>query len=572
MKEPAVPDAVPVGTASIVGTQLERLAQIAAELGDQALAADARAEHDRLMEARFFVACLGQFKRGKSTLVNALVGQPVLPVGVVPVTSVVTILRYGDRPAAMVRFSDGHTEPIALDTIAMFIDERQNPGNRRHAIVVDIALPSPILRDGLCLVDTPGLGSVHAANTEATHAFVPRTDVALVVVGPDPPISGAELQLIEEVSREAGELMVVLNKADQSSAEQLREVTEFTRTTVEKALARPIQKILEISARERLDQQHPTRDWLDLETHLKRLSSQTRQHLVDTAGLRSVHRLSRRLGIELAHRDDALRRPIEEIVARVTRLRAVLDDLDRSLVDLRFLFDAVEAELGRQFEQYRSQFFSETVPGLQARVSDWMASHHSTDRSLRAQALEEAHRLSVYAVDEWLRTIEPVAIALYREATERLIRLANDYISRVATDAGDVDADDVPLEMGFRLRRRFYFTSLMHVTGGSPLTWLVDRFAPEGVRQAHVARAATAYVTHLLESNGHRVENDLKERTRESRRWLEGLIRTRLAGALHSAERAVNVASEKQHLSEMEVKESMARVETFRSELAALTR
>src|SRR6266568_646621 len=107
--------------------------------------------------------------------------------------------------------------------------------------------------------------------------------------------------------------MLVLNKADQLSVEQLREVTEFTRTTVEKSLARPIQKILEISALERLDQQHRTRDWPVLETHLKRLSSQTRQHLVDTAGLRSIRRLSRRLDAELAQRDDALRKPIEEI-------------------------------------------------------------------------------------------------------------------------------------------------------------------------------------------------------------------------------------------------------------------
>jgi len=208
------------------------------------------------------------------------------------VTSVVTILRYGDPRTAIVRFSDGHTEPIAPDAIAMFIDERQNPGNRRHAAVVDVALPSPILRDGLCLVDTPGLGSVHLANTEATRAFVPRTDVALIVVGPDPPISGAELQLIEEVSREAGELMVVLNKADQASAEQLREVTEFTRMTVEEAPAWPIQQILLISALERLNQQHPTRDWLDLEMQLKRLASQTRQRLVYTAVRRSIGRLS----------------------------------------------------------------------------------------------------------------------------------------------------------------------------------------------------------------------------------------------------------------------------------------
>jgi GTPase SAR1 family protein len=570
--EPAVPDTVPASAATVIGTQLERLAQIAAELGDQALATDARADHDRLMEARFFVACFGQFKRGKSTLLNALVGEAVLPVGVVPVTSVVTILRYGDPRAAIVRFGDGHTKPIAFDAIAMFIDERQNPGNHRQAAIVDVALPSPILRDGLCLVDTPGLGSVHAANTEATRDFVPRTDVALVVVGPDPPISGAELQLIEEVSREAGELMVVLNKADQASAEQLREVSEFTRTTVEKALARPIPEILEISALERLNLQHPTRDWSVLETHLQRLSSQTRQHLVDTAGVRSIRRLSRRLAAELAQRDDALRKPIEEIEARVVRLRAVLDDLDRSLVDLRFLFDAVEADLGRQFETYRTRFSSETVPELQTQLRDWIAARHPSGRALRTQALEEAHRLSVRAVDEWLRTVEPAANGLYRAATERLIRLANEYIARVASDAADVDVDDLPPEIGFRARRHFYFTSLMHVTAGSPATWLVDRFAPGRMRQIHVARAATAYLSHLLESNSHRVENDLKERTRESRRWLEGQIRTRLGGALQSAERAVSVATEKQHLSEMEIHGALVRVEALRGELAALTR
>jgi hypothetical protein len=351
----------------------------------------------------------------------------------------------------------------------------------------------------------------------------------------------------------------------------LREITEFTRATIEKALARPIQKILEISALERLNQ-HPTRDWPVLEAHLKRLSSQTRQHLVDTAGLRSIRRLSRRLAAELAQRDDALRKPIEEIEARVVRLRAVLDDLDRSLVDLRFLFDAVEVDLGRQFETYRTRFSSETVPELQAQLRDWIASRSSTGRSLRTQALEEAHRLSVRAVDEWLRTVEPAANALYRAATERLIRLANEYIARVATDAADVDVDDLPPEIGFRAKRHFYFTSLMHVTAGSPATWLIDRFAPERVRRTHVARAATAYLTHLLESNSHRVENDLKERTRESRRWLEGQIRTRLAGALQSAERALNIATKKQHLSQIEIQESLAQVETLRTEVAAFAR
>jgi ribosome biogenesis GTPase A len=567
--ESAVSGATGVDPSAAVGRRLQRLAEIAGELGDQGLASEAQAEHQRLMEARFFVACLGQFKRGKSTLLNALVGQSILPVGVVPVTSVVTILHYADNPTATVRFGDGHVEQVAVDAIAMFIDERQNPGNRRGAALVDVALPSPILRDGLCLVDTPGLGSVHALNTEATRAFVPRTDVAMIVVGPDPPISRDELELIEEVGREAGELIVLLNKADQASAQQLREVIEFTRTTIENALGRAIGKILEISALERLNQERPTREWNELENDLRRLSSKARRQLVETAGLRAVRRLGQRVNIELIHRDDALRKPIGEIKARVTRLRTALDDLDRSMVDLRFLFDAVEADLGKQFEEHRIRFFGDSVPDLQARLAHWIADRVASDRSLRSHAFEETDRLAEGTINLWLKRIEPEAHALYQRATDRLVRLANDYVSRVAADARDMYVEDLPSEMGFRLKRQFYFTHLMHVTGGTPLTWLVDRFAPRAVRRRHIGRAADLYLTHLLESNSHRVENDLRDRTRESRRWLEGQIRARLAGVLHSAERALAIATEKQHMSEAQVKETVDRIHALREELAS---
>lgn len=76
-----------VGATVAVDSRLDRLAAIASELDDRDLAGEATAERQRLLEARFFAACVGQFKRGKSTLINALVGEDVLPVGVIPVTS-----------------------------------------------------------------------------------------------------------------------------------------------------------------------------------------------------------------------------------------------------------------------------------------------------------------------------------------------------------------------------------------------------------------------------------------------------------------------------------------------------
>jgi len=280
----------------------------------------------------------------------------------------VTILRYAERPAALVHFSDGHRESVVVEDVGAFVDERQNPENERGAIVVEIGLPSRILHHGLCLVDTPGLGSVYAANTAATQAFVPRIDVALIVVGPAPPISGAELELVADVHREAGELLVVLNKADQVTDAQRTEVLEFTRTTLERSLKRPVGQIFEISALERIHEQRPTYDWTALESRLRQFSGSARQQLVEAASIRAVTRLGRRLFTELDVQEDAVRKPVADTEDRVTRLSTALREMDRSLLDLRFLFDAVEAELGSTFEQHRLRFVQESGQKLQRRL------------------------------------------------------------------------------------------------------------------------------------------------------------------------------------------------------------
>jgi len=558
-------------TAAAIDTRLERLAAIAGELDDREVADEALAERQRLLEARFFAACVGQFKRGKSTLINALIGEGVLPVGVIPVTSVVTILSYGETPTATVRLANGQSQAIALESIADFVDERRNPQNTRGAVVVEVAFPSAILREGLCLVDTPGLGSVHAANTEATRAFVPRIDVALMVVGPDPPISGAELEMVKEASREAGELAIILNKADQVTPDHLQEVADFTRGTIASAIHRRVEHFFTTSALERLTTEKATRDWGALETYLRQLSTTSRERLVGHSGERAVARLARRVTNELTLREEALRRPLVDMQDRVARLRQALVEVDQALIELRFRFDAAEADLGGQFEQWRMHF-AERTAHLHQTLLAWIDTHARSDRSARRQAFEEAGRLATSAVNEWLDTMDPEANQLYRTASERFVRAANDVIGRIARDAADVEVDELPAEIGLRARRQFYFTHLMHTTAGSPITWLIDRFAPRGMRQEHVAGAASAYLTHLLESNGHRVENDFRDRTRESRRWLEAQVRARLAGALRSAERALKVATDKQRMSEADVGAALHGLEGLRNELLELCR
>src|SRR5271167_1341605 len=239
---------------------LDRLAAIAEHLGEGSVAADVRQLVARINEGRFFVACVGQFKRGKSTLLDAFVGEPILPTGVVPVTTVPTVLRYGDTRTARVLI---HTRwhVIRTEDLPQYVSEELNPENSKQVAGVEVFLSSPLLAGGMCLVDTPGIGSVFSGNTETTKDFIPQIDAAILVVGADPPISGEELALIEAVAANVDEILIVLNKIDRVSLTERQQASEFATKVLEGRLQRSVGKIYEVSALNRLNNSADADDW-----------------------------------------------------------------------------------------------------------------------------------------------------------------------------------------------------------------------------------------------------------------------------------------------------------------------
>src|SRR6266568_7436222 len=182
-------------------TRLLALAALATELDSQRVDEEASALAGRIAEGRFFVACVGQFKRGKSTLIGALIGDPILPTGFAPVTAVPTVIRYGSAKQARIRTADGSWMDIAIGDLEQYVSEEHNPENIKAIAGAEVFVPSPLLATGMCLVDTPGLGSVFSGNTAATQAFTPHIDAALMVTGSDPPLAGEELALMESVAK-----------------------------------------------------------------------------------------------------------------------------------------------------------------------------------------------------------------------------------------------------------------------------------------------------------------------------------------------------------------------------------
>ena len=186
------------------------------------------AVRDRLASARLRVLVAGEAKRGKSTLVNALLGRPVLPVGVTPLTAVATTVRYGDIPRVDVRFTDGREEKHAHAALDDLVTERGNPANRRGIASVTVYADAPVLAEGVELVDTPGTGSVFAWDSEAAHDALEAMDAAVFVLTADPPVSASERDLLGRVAERSVMTFVVLNKADHLDGAGLAEAAGFT--------------------------------------------------------------------------------------------------------------------------------------------------------------------------------------------------------------------------------------------------------------------------------------------------------------------------------------------------------
>jgi GTP-binding protein EngB required for normal cell division len=175
------------------------------------------------------IAVFGRFKAGKSSFLNQIIGQAVLPAGVTPVTAVVSEIVYGPHGRAQVHYLDGRSEQIAIDRLREFIAETENPENAKGVARVAIELPSLEKYRGIRFLDTPGMESTLAHNTEVAKEWLPSAGLAVVTVGVDPPLSERDVALIRELSAQTPRLCVLLTKADLLSRSDLATVFEFVR-------------------------------------------------------------------------------------------------------------------------------------------------------------------------------------------------------------------------------------------------------------------------------------------------------------------------------------------------------
>jgi len=413
------------------------------------------AARTRIAEDRFNLVLLGEFKRGKSTLINALLDRDVLPTGVVPLTSVVTTIGFGDHDSLCLSFQDGRQEERSVAELADYVTEARNPGNRRGVELARVELDHELLRSGLELVDTPGIGSIHPHNTEIARGFLPRVDAALCVLDAGQPLSEAERELFRDTAERVPQLLFVVNKIDHLDHADREVAIEFIRSALGDLLGDVEAELFAVSARRR--QGLPS-----LLARLRRLAAGERNALL----LRSVAQVARSIAKETAQaarfESRAIELPLDQLGARVGMFERRIAELKAAGAEAG---DLLESGVHRALEQIVNEPLKQHARREEGRLATALREHlddlgRTRPRELSGE-LENWINATIRAdfdrlVPEFEASIADQLTELEQRYAQRIERIL-EQIQEAAQDVSGTRASDVLPDTGLRVPSRFSF-------------------------------------------------------------------------------------------------------------------
>ena len=195
----------------------------------------------RLEHPQYEIAVFGRVNSGKSSLLNRVVGLDVLPVGVTPITAVPARLVRGDGTFARIQFAEREAIRIGLNELAEYASEEGNPDNRRRVTGITVHVPSPRLREGVVLVDTPGIGSLALAGGEETLAYLPRCDLGVLLIDAATTLNQDDLAVLRALYEAGIPAQVLVSKADLLASADEERTRHYVRQQIQRELSLDLQ-------------------------------------------------------------------------------------------------------------------------------------------------------------------------------------------------------------------------------------------------------------------------------------------------------------------------------------------
>jgi Dynamin family len=519
----------------------------------------------RLMAERLQLAIVGQFKRGKSAFLNALLGAPLLPTGVIPLTAIPTFITWGSKPCIRIAYkttgSVDEFEDVTPDAIRNrlfgFVAEEANPKNRLAVARVDLFYPAAFLENGVVLIDTPGIGSTYRHNTDAALEVLPECDAALFVVSADPPITETELAYLETVRPKVARLFFVLNKADYLEPDELGVAVDFLVKTVRQiSLADDLEaRVFAVSALRGLRaKQNGNGAALELsgmaavETYLFHYLAQEKVDALRTAVCGKACQFLLEAEANLSLRVRALEMPLDDLRKRVSALEGALSRISDEDLVIRDLLSGDRRRAVEQLEIYAEQLRQKARRYLMALLDRALSEGNPENadtlaREAIADAIPEFFEQELTQTSsEFSRTVEEI-LARHQQRIDDLVNL----VRRTAADLFDVPYAEAAESERFKLgpepywvKQQWQLTSERMV---SLSTGLTNRLLPANFRQARRRSQLEELVNELVQRNIENLRWSTLQGLNGTFRRLTTMLEERLGGALEATQGAVKAAA-----------------------------
>lgn len=512
---------------------------------------------EKLRLEQFNLVVMGQFKRGKSTLINALIGAGILPTSILPLTSIVTILQFGETEKAVVHYLNDERREIGFDEIPKFVTERENPENKLGVKDVEVYYPSDFLKDGVRIIDTPGVGSVFQHNTDVAYSFLPYVDAGIFIVTSDPPMGEAEQNFLKNVREYAHKIFFALNKSDLVDPSDLAEAKHFTEDLIKKYMGYEAQ-LYPVSAKQALhakmekDAQKLERSGFaafekELQHFLHREKGEVFLQAVITALLKIT--ADETMACQLEQKAAEL--SVQELKEKVAKFEDYARTTQKDRERQRFILDGQIKKLHALIDQDLDALQAGELPALLDKLEGEFAqtlsgrpSSHELEKKLEGYVFDQIKHIFSNFRSAESEKIAAVLETIYLEVAEQTNAAIADIVKMTA-DLFEVELNPFTRVEKLSSKSDFYFL-LRDDPGAIELIGLSLRIAlPVMVTKKMILKRVRSAVAERFERHCGRVRYDLVQRiertTNGFRKQLNEKIEQTLATIRRALERSVTL-------------------------------
>ncbi len=543
----------------------------------------------KLEEEAFNLVVLGQFKRGKSTFINALLGECILPTAIIPLTSVVTILRYGPKLKVEVGYMNDRVEQSDLTGLPAFITERENPQNKKGVKEVTVFYPSQYLKGGVRIIDTPGAGSVYSHNTEAAYAYLPYVDAAIFVVSVDPPLSKSEHQFLKDVREFVHKVFFVLNKIDQVSDSDQKESLQFTVRVIEEEVGQGKVRIYPLSARWALEGKKAGDDLLlersllpEFETQLLDFLAREKGRVFLQSVVNNLLKLISDETISFKLEQEAIKLPLKELTTKIGRFELEMKAIEKDRENNQFLLKGHLGKIISGLDDEMSGFKREKSPALQKELEQkYLELLNRGAGGLRDQLEQFVFDRIRETFNPWRQQLAEKTSSRLEEAHGEFAGKINEIIERILTLTSDIfELKLKPFTSveGLSKKSDFYFMLKDDPVGLELIQIAATSALPRFIAKKMILKNMKESVAELLDRHCGRVRYDLVNRVTKTMKDFQNSLNEKidltLAGIRISFQKAMALHQTGQDNVEKslgELSEKLGSIAGIHSELLSCT-